>query len=60
LRILNPHRFTGEAAGSHTVGYPTWFVGKEVLHAIGRFQRRLSADPAELSGVATRFWLRLP
>lgn len=40
------------AAGSHAAGYAAWFVGEELRHAVGRFQHRLSADPAELSGVA--------
>ena len=40
------------AAGSHAASYAAWFVGEELRHAIGRFQHRLSADPAQLSGVA--------
>lgn len=40
------------AAGSHAASYAAWFVGKELRHALGHFQHRLSDDPAELSGVA--------
>jgi antitoxin component of RelBE/YafQ-DinJ toxin-antitoxin module len=40
------------AAGSHAASYAAWLVSEEVRHAIGRFQHRLSADPAQLSGVA--------
>ena len=40
------------AAGSHAASYAAWLVGEELRHAIGRFQHRLSADPAQLSGVA--------
>ena len=40
------------SAGSHAATYAAWLVGEEVRHAIGRFQHRLSADPAELAGVA--------
>jgi len=40
------------AAGSHAASYAAWFVGEEIRHALRHFQHRLSADPAELSGVA--------
>ena len=40
------------AVGGRASSYAAWLVGEEVRHALGGLQHRLSADPAELSGVA--------
>ena len=40
------------AMGRHGAAYGAWLVGEEVRHAMGRMRHRLTAEPAELAGVA--------